>query len=125
MIWLKSVGLGFVAYLLVGIVATMTAMFLLSPEVSTVELLAKILTMSIIIWYCFAGVCLLSFVQQIKIGLRPFLIRSFLLWGPINFGWYMLVHTGKYPWFLVGMFISSVLLCYELLVLQTKVTRKR
>lgn len=126
MIWLKSVGFGFLLYFGVIVLAVLTTTLTTAPELSNVEFYVQVLMMSLMMWYAAAaaGALLLMHIKQIKVGLRAFLTRSVLLWGPISFGWYMMVKTGVMPWFLISMFISSVLLCYEVLVFQTRVQQK-
>lgn len=98
----------------------LTGMLIMPDEPSDAVFFAEVLNISLLIWYSVAGASLLTLIQVVKTGVRAFLVRSLFFWGPISLGWYVTVQTGRPPWFIFGMLVSSIFFCYEIQVLRIR-----
>mgnify|MGYP000252243103 FL=1 len=120
MIYLKSLGLAFVFYGFVWIVTWLIAGLTAEPTMSDVELAVDVLYTSLYVWFCIAGAFLLLNFKRVKATVHAIAARMVLLWSPIGLGWFFMTTTGVVHFYLIGMFLSSVVFCYEALVLKSR-----
>ncbi len=120
MIYLKSFGLGFLMYLVTTFLAATVTGLTAGPDLSNAEFTVRIFYTMLFVWTSAVGAFLLMNIRKIKVTLRAFVARSVFLWGPIGIGWFLMVSEGKMQFFLLGVFISSTLFWYEVLVMRQR-----
>jgi hypothetical protein len=112
----KSILFGLLFCWLVTSVASLVTEFMMPDEKNITPLLALTFKHSMFLWVFLAFAIMLTMVTQVKWSKTAFIGRAVLIVGPISFGWAMFAQQGKDSWFLVGMFISSIFLMYEFVV---------
>ncbi len=122
MLWFKSLGLGLLFWCVVVVVAAVGDLLAVmgNPDMSDREMMVQLVINILFVWMAAVGSFLLIHIKKIKLGWRPFLVRSVFIWVPISIGWWAMSKTGAVGWFTLGGMFSSVFFAYEMLVLRTR-----
>jgi len=116
MIFVKAFSLGVVVYFVTIIFSGVIVGLTTSPDVPDLDVLAKIVTTSLLVWYGLAATLLLLGVKSIKVSRSAFIARTLFIWAPISFGWFVMLKSGAFGWYMLGLVISTLFLSYEVTV---------
>ena len=112
-ILLKSVFGGILITVLITAISAFVNAYTFPKGMNDVEVYARHLYFSILLWFGVAASVMLKNLSKIKFNISSLVLRQVLLWGPISVAWFFT--TKGYDGVLViGMIVSSTVLCYEM-----------